>query len=267
MAVELRILGCWAPYPAPGGACSGYLVGEGNSFVLVECGHGVMARLAGWVELEQLQAVFLSHLHPDHWHDLPALRYALRARSGLRLRPAGPALDPLPLYAPAEPASSFAQIASYTEAFRVHALPNLPVDGTGAALGGKPALRVDLGWLTVDLYPTRHALPAYCLGFACGSKCLFYTGDTAWWDGLLAMAAGAEVILAEASLLSADRDLLADDHLTAAEAGRLAEAVGAKTLVLTHFWPAYPLEVLYREARQHFRGEVILAREGETYRF
>lgn len=267
MVVELWVLGCWAPYPAPGGACSGYLVGDGDSFVLVECGHGVMARLLGSVGLEQLRAVFLSHLHPDHWYDLPALRHALRAKAGLRHSTAGPLAGSLPLYAPAEPAESFSQIASYTEAFRVHAVPNVPLLGSAGESGGKEKFTVDLGWMTVNLYPARHVLPAYSLEFVCGSKRLFYTGDTAWWDGLPGLAAGADVVLAEASLLAADRPLLPDDHLTAAEAGRLAETAGAKTLLLTHFWPEYDLDDLYREARQHFRGQVALAREGEVYRF
>lgn len=261
--MELLVLGCWAPFPAPGGACPGYLVGDGEDFVLADCGHGVAARLFGRGEFGRLRAVFLSHLHPDHWYDLPALRHVLRAAAGPRPLPGGAPSGPLLLCAPNEPAASFTQLAGYTDAFRVRPV-GIPA---GVGVEGGALATVELGRLTVRFYATRHALPACCLEFGFGGRRLFYTGDTAWWDGLPVLAAGAEVILAEASLLSADRPYLPEDHLTAAEAGRLAREAGAKALILTHFWPAYAPDALYREAREHFGGEILLAREGEVYRF
>ncbi|MBC7345870.1 MAG: MBL fold metallo-hydrolase [Clostridia bacterium] len=262
--MELHVLGCWAPYPIPGGACSGYLVGDGKSFLLLDCGHGVAAKLLGAVPLEAVTAVLLSHLHPDHWHDLPALRHALRSRAGHRL--GRHVVAPLPLYVPGEPRELFTQISSYQEVFAVQAIEELsPVCGGKA--GGEGDFTAHLGAARVCFYRTRHVLPAYCLEVVLGASRLIYTGDTAWWDGLADLAAGADLLLAEASLLNVDRPLLPGDHLTAAEAGRLAREAGVKRLVLTHFWPEYDLEELRREAQTEFGGEVILAREGEVYRF
>jgi len=110
---QLRVLGRWAPFAPPGGACSGYLVGDGDRFVLVDCGHGVVSRLLASINLEQLEAVFLSHLHPDHWFDLPALRHALRARAGRGEGGTLPRL-PLPLFAPSRPEGFFSRIGSYS---------------------------------------------------------------------------------------------------------------------------------------------------------
>jgi ribonuclease BN (tRNA processing enzyme) len=214
------------------------------------------------VDLAQLAGVIVSHLHPDHWHDLPALRHALRARFGCRVRTTVEGRR-IPLYVPASPPEVFAQLAGYSEVFEVRPLPGSPPREAEAAL---PCLRVELGPVEATFYFTRHALPAYAVSLAGGGKKLFYTGDTNWWEGLTEMARGADLLLSEASLLSADRPLLPDDHLTAEDAGRLASAAGARTLVLTHLWPEYPPEALLCEAARSFGGDIGLAQEGQVYR-
>jgi ribonuclease BN (tRNA processing enzyme) len=261
--MELRVLGCWAPYPAPDGACSGYLVGTDGSFILLDCGHGVVAKLLGSVQLEKLEAILISHWHPDHWHDLPALRHALRARTGQRQRNSTPRSSALPLYAPGKPREFFAQAAACEEAFAVQAVESLPA-APGRTVAEKRAYRVQLGAVTVDFHPTRHALPTYCIELSLGGKRVFYTSDTAWWDGLPGLASGADLLLAEASLLSVDRHLVPEDHLTATEAGRLAAVAGVKALLLTHLWPEYDPEQLRLEAQQQFHGRVLLASEVEA---
>ncbi|MGB9885677.1 MAG: MBL fold metallo-hydrolase [Moorellales bacterium] len=263
---QLRILGRWAPFAPPGGACPGYLVGDGLRFVLLDCGHGVASRLLAHIDLGQLEAVFLTHLHPDHWFDLPALRHALRARAG---RGGGSTQAAVPLFVPSRPEDFFSRISSYGEAFAVHPLVD-PEEkallSAGAVCPGQAQPQeIEVGPLRVRLFPTRHALPAYCLELACGGRKLFYTGDTAWWEGLVTMAAGAHTVLAEASLLEADRELVPHDHLTAAQAAELARRAGAQTLILTHLWPEYDPEKLRAEASRHFSGKVLVAEEDAVY--
>ena len=56
--------------PGPGGAGSGYLVQEGATSLLLDCGNGVLGNLARYVLPQRVEAVYLSHLHPDHFSDL-----------------------------------------------------------------------------------------------------------------------------------------------------------------------------------------------------
>jgi ribonuclease Z len=87
--------------------------------------------------------------------------------------------------------------------------------------------------------------------------------DTAWCDGALALARGADLLVCEATF-SEDQAELAERsaHLTAEQAGRLAEAAGCRTLVLTHFSRRYPdAEPLAAEARAVFSGEVVAAED------
>ena len=76
--MKLTILGKYGPYPQDGNtACSGYLVEEGNVKILVDCGSGVLGRLKSMINLKELSAIYLTHLHFDHTSDILPLRYLL----------------------------------------------------------------------------------------------------------------------------------------------------------------------------------------------
>ena len=77
--MKLTVLGRYGPYPAPGGATSGYLVESGGTRLLLECGSGVVSNLLRVCPATALAGVMLSHLHMDHAGDLGVLRYALEA--------------------------------------------------------------------------------------------------------------------------------------------------------------------------------------------
>src|SRR5438445_400118 len=68
--LTLTILGASPAAPNPGGACSGYLLREGETAVLMDCGAGTAGRIAQHVAPNHLQGVAISHLHPDHYFDL-----------------------------------------------------------------------------------------------------------------------------------------------------------------------------------------------------
>ena len=73
--MKLTVLGCNGPYPAPGGACSGYFLQEGDTGVLLDCGAGVLAQLEKHMPPQNLTAIVLSHLHYDHMSDMLPLIY------------------------------------------------------------------------------------------------------------------------------------------------------------------------------------------------
>ena len=86
--------------------------------------------------------------------------------------------------------------------------------------------------------------------------------DTAWCDAALELAHRADLLICEATFLSADEHLAREyRHLTARQAGRLAQLAGARRLVLTHFSRRYSdLEPFEAEARESF-DDVVLAND------
>jgi ribonuclease BN (tRNA processing enzyme) len=75
---SLTILGAGTAAPNPGGANSGYLLRDGSSAVIVDCGPGTAGRVAEHISVNRLDGVVISHLHPDHYFDLVALNYLLK---------------------------------------------------------------------------------------------------------------------------------------------------------------------------------------------
>src|ERR687894_167319 len=75
--MRLTVLGKSPSWQDAGGACSGYLIEEGDTAVLVDCGNGVFAKLRERIDYVDVDAVVLSHLHADHFLDLVPYAYAL----------------------------------------------------------------------------------------------------------------------------------------------------------------------------------------------
>jgi ribonuclease BN (tRNA processing enzyme) len=75
--MKITILGNGAAYPGVDQACSGYLVQEGNTRLLVDCGTGVLSKLQQFLTLLEVSDIVITHLHADHFIDLIPYRYAL----------------------------------------------------------------------------------------------------------------------------------------------------------------------------------------------
>lgn len=244
--MRLRVLGTSSPYPLPGRACPGYLLEVSGKSILLDCGSGVAARLLKYTGYDRLDAVVLSHLHGDHMSDLWVIRYAVDAylRSGRRR-------EALPVYAPPEPAAEFG-LLPYKEALR--------------AIAAKPGQDVDLGGgVTLSFARTDHPLLCNAVAVRSGTTKFVYSADTAYSEEIAAFAAGADLLLCEATLQESHQELQRLGHLTAAAAARLATAAGVSKVLLTHFSPEMDLAVTRAEASSHFQGELELAVEERLY--
>jgi ribonuclease BN (tRNA processing enzyme) len=242
--VQLTVLGCYGPYPPAGGACSGYLLEAGDTTVLLDCGNGVLSRLQQHLPFWKLDAVILSHLHADHCADLAVMRYGLEMayKRGLRN-------EPLPLYAPAEPAAEFERLP-YKSAYNVEKIVE----------GGK----LSFGSFSVNFRFGVHAVPSVGIRIDTAETSLVYSGDTEYHSGLEELASEARFFLCEANYLEADLESGLRNHLSADQAARIAAAAGVKELVLTHHHPERDPATVLAEAAKHFPSAV-LAVEGRTF--
>ena len=235
--MKLTILGNYGPYPAPGGACSGYLLSSdsGNTNVLLDCGTGVLSNLSRHLPWESLSAVILSHLHYDHMSDLLPMQYALQFH---------PRSAPLPVIAPETP----------SEVRRL-------LDAPAYAL--LPMEERDIGEMHFSFCPVRHPVASFALRATCDARSFVYTGDTNEVQVLDSFARGADVLLADAGLSAADWRMEAP-HLSAERCARLAERTDCGRLLLTHLNPRYRAEDLEREARA-FRPDAQFVQIGAEY--
>ncbi len=242
--MKLHILGMNGPYPAPGGATSGYLVtggadGAGQPFaVQLDLGTGTLAALTAKMPPEELTALVFSHWHYDHCSDALPLLYRLQATG-----------KTLEVWGPEDGASPVRAALAADHAIRLHTLRA----GDTVALGG----------LTLTAFTARHPVPALMLRLTDGARTLCYTGDTNTVDGLDGFAAGADLLLADGLFTDAAWGEN-KPHLSARMTAELANRAGVRRLVITHLNPSIPEAVLLREAREA-RGDAALAACGQVW--
>ena len=132
-----------------------------------------------------------------------------------------------------------------------------------------PEGRLTIGDFTVTIAPTVHFVPCWAMRVqpGDGSGDLVYTADTGPAAELAQFAAGARVMVAEATTPPAQRDAVpygARGHLTVDEAAALAAGAGAATLVLTHMFEEHDPPALAAAAGNAFPGEIVVAVPGAT---
>jgi len=113
--------------------------------------------------------------------------------------------------------------------------------------------RLEVGGRTVSVEEVSEHRPGQSFAFVM---------DTAWCDAALELAAGADLMVCEATFLSTEEHLASEyGHLTARQAGRLAAQAGARRLVLSHFSNRYPdVRPFADEAGEAF-DDVVLAED------
>jgi ribonuclease BN (tRNA processing enzyme) len=241
--VRLTVLGGCGAYPEAGQACSGYLVEHDGFRLLLDVGYAVVPRLLQHVTAAGVDAVFITHGHPDHCADLNPL---LRARVL-----GGEALPPLPVYAP--PGALDAVLALDRPGMLAdgYVLHELTPDGS-----------LDIGPFGVQTRLLPHWLPNAGVRLAAGRQVLTYTGDCGPDDGVVGLARGADLLLAEASFAD---DVPEDSRRylsSARQQGRQAAAAGAGRLLLTHLLPGTDPAAALAAAGQDYRAEVGVALPG-----
>ncbi|MCP2262383.1 Ribonuclease BN, tRNA processing enzyme [Streptoalloteichus tenebrarius] len=249
----LTVLGCSGSVPGPGVPASGYLVQAGGTLVALDFGNGVLAALSARRDPLSLDALLLSHLHPDHCADMTALA-VLRRYDPVR-RPAAP----LPVHAPREAASRLA--AAYAPS--AAELAETDLSDVFAFRPLEPGT-VRIGECVVTAARVAHPCEAFGFRIEHEGAVLAYTGDTGPCDAVVELARGADVLLSEATWPDLP-DLPRDLHLSGREAGELATAAGVRKLVLTHIAPWFDAESVAAEARAAFSGPVELAAPGAEH--
>lgn len=243
--LALDVLGCSGGWPAPGRACSGYLLTADAARIWVDAGGGTFERLLSRCPPADLDAVWITHLHPDHCADLLMAFQAL-AYGGHRS-------SRLPVYGPPGWAAAVDALvdAPCAEVFDVREL----TDRHTYEIGGVPC----------EAVATHHGMPSFGLRARADGRTLAYTSDTAPGPATAYLAENADLLVAEAFLaLPGQRPFTTVS--TPEQAAQYARDGGARKLVLTHLHPDADPERARRRAATVYPGPVEVAREGASLR-
>ena len=250
--MRLTVVGCSGSFAGPDSAASCYLLEgehEGRTWrVLLDLGSGALGSLQRFADPLTVDAVLVSHLHPDHYFDISGL-YVM-----WRYHPDG-ARPPIPVWGPRGIAKQSAR------AYGLRKDPGMSAEFDFHEYDGQP---IRIGPFTITASRVVHPITAYGLRVECEGAVLVYSGDTGPCHELVELAAGADLLLAESAFVeSADNPV--DLHLTGRQAGATATEAGAARLVLTHIPPWHDVEVCLKEARESYGGPLEAAVPGATY--
>jgi ribonuclease BN (tRNA processing enzyme) len=236
--LTLTVLGASGSYPGPGAACSGYLVQGGGVAIALDLGPGTLANLQEHIAIADLDAIVLSHSHPDHWLDLGVLATALKWGLGR---------EGLPVYGTAETRT------------KADAL----LDGlapTFAWTDVDAASTIVVGPIELRFSATVHYVPTLACRVALDGAALAYSADTGPGWSFAAFGEPIDLAICEATH-DAGRECEGTMHLSGRQAGALARDAGVGRLVVTHVSPGTDPEVVRAEAEAAFGAPVALAVE------
>ena len=241
--MRLTVLGECGAWPEAGEACSGYLIEQDGFRLVVDLGYATMPRLLERCTADEVDAVFVSHGHPDHCADLNPLLRA-RAMGG------GPRV-PLPVYA--LPGALTAVLAldrpgMLTDVCALH------------EFAAGDVLRI--GPFTAQTRLLPHWVPNAGVRISAGDQVLAYTGDSGPSPDVVELARDADLLLAEATYPGTVPDDAKPYLTSAGEAGRQARQAGAGRLLLTHLWPGSDRSAAVAEALAEYPGETAAAAGG-----
>jgi len=284
MDLSLFFAGTAGSVPTARRGLPAILLRAGGERILFDCGEGTQQQLLRSAGLPELDAIFISHFHLDHWLGLVGMlkTFDLRARE-----------RPLTIHGPPGLKSLFATLR--------------PVMGRTAyplsLVELDPYEDVRFDGYSIGSFPVRHRVEAYgyafveddrpgrfdadaarALGVSEGpdfgrlqrgetvggvrpeqvvgedrpGRRIVYSGDTAPCQAIEVLARDADVLVHEATFLSDERARARDTgHSTAAQAAEIARDAGVRLLALCHLSTRYFPREIRDEARAVFPNTVV----------
>jgi ribonuclease Z len=297
MPLTVRFLGTSASRPTIERNVSSIAVVREGDTLLFDCGEGTQRQMMRYGVSFALGDIFFSHFHADHFLGVVGLlrTMSLQARAE-PLRVWGPrgaermirraeSLGGERLCFPLEIRELEAGASVRRKEYAVTAFP---VDHRGSTALGfalvederrgrfNPDMARELGipegplWgrlhrgMGVTLEDGRTIEPHVLVGPTRPGRRIVITGDTRPCEGTIEAAAGARLLVHEATFADDEAARAADTgHSTAREAAEVARVAGVEQLVLTHVSARYSRDVggLLHEAREVFPRSIV-ARDG-----
>jgi ribonuclease BN (tRNA processing enzyme) len=264
------------PRPRKNRFASSQVVIVNNVAYVVDCGDGVASQLArAELPLPTLRHVFITHHHSDHNADYGnLLLLAWTAGLGTRVDTWGP--PPL-----RRMTRLFFEMNAYDINTRIAdegRMPLVPLVHAHELTNGGSVMQdenVTVKCALVDHPPVR---PAFAYRFDSRDRSIVISGDTRRSDALIRLAQGADVLVHEALYVPAVERLTArvpnaatlrrsilSHHTSVEDVGRVAEAAGVRTLVLSHLVPPDDPDITDQMwidgARSTYRGQIIVGRD------
>ena len=246
--MKLTVLGCGTYVSGSEKAASGFLVGNGEQQIALDLGFGAFKNLQKVLSPDKVNALFFSHFHPDHIHDLAAFlfnRYGLvKANISVPVQ--------VNLFGPKGLLDYYAKCSELYPGFFSRL-------GFPVSVKELDYSREKIFGYSVSSKPVKHS---GAIGFRVefAGKTIAYSGDTGYCEEIVDLGKNADLLVLECTFLD---EKTSDEHLNAMECGKIAVQAKAKKILLTHLLPE--TEKKKKEAieivKKQFSGKVLVAKD------
>lgn len=262
--MEIKVLGTVAPYPKGNMNCSGFLVRDGDTKVLLDAGFGSSRELDVFKDLKNL-TVIISHYHPDHYGDLLAL-----ANQTFIAKKLGYLDKPVDVYLPA-PIRKRPSISGEWQTPVIFPSDSIDYDLLTNSENVNyfkyhtydENKKLKIGDMEISFKKTVHPISTQAVKIISNGVSLVYSSDTDYENNsIVDFSRNADMLICEASFLRG-QDKGNSGHLYAHEAGMIASSANVKNLRLFHTFPEIAKEKYVEEAKEYFKNTASLS-EGEV---
>ena len=230
--MKLTVLGKYGPYGKAGcGAASGYLIEDDGFKMLLDMGSGTLSRMLSYITPDELDGIFISHLHYDHTSDLLPFRYLLDETQ-----------TKIKIYTEKSDSEWYRLLFAHPlfEIINVDENSKLTIKGK-----------------EIEFFRMNHPVPDLAIKIK-GNGTFAYTGDTVYNENLIPLLNGCSLAVCDCS----KPDHFIGGHMTAKNAHYLTENTNVKMILASHAAPDY-------EPKEEFSNNdrITVAEELKTYEF
>jgi ribonuclease BN (tRNA processing enzyme) len=242
--MNLIILGSGTCVPSLKRNAPGYYLEVFDKKILIDCGNGTVLQLekAG-KSYKDIDAVFITHTHPDHISGLMPFIHALLATPGFKREKDLLIIGPRGLKKFYE--SCINHVMKIPKSFTINAI--------------EIEDKLDLGYLHVFSKKTVHSENSIAYRFEDEEKSVVITGDCDYDEGIVEFSKDVDLLIIDCSFPDA---MKVAGHLTPKECGLVAKKAKVKKLILSHLYPtSYTDSERLKECKVIFDGNVLLAED------
>ncbi|GLO65617.1 MULTISPECIES: MBL fold metallo-hydrolase [Oceanobacillus] len=241
--MKLTVIGCWGGYPAENGSTSSYLLQSGDFRMLIDLGSGALSKLQNYTDIEQIDAIVLSHYHHDHVADIGVFQYAKLINYYVNGNE-----NVVPIYGHTEDEEGFAKLThTYTKGIEYN-----------------PDNKLIIGPFEIEFIQTNHPVPCYGMQITDGKESIVYTADSGFMKEWTKFADRCDLFITDCNYY-AGQDGSKPGHMNSEQVGMIARDANVNKLLLSHLPQFGDLQQLKKEAESFYQGPIEIAREGWTW--
>lgn len=245
--LKVIILGSGTCVPIKKRGAPGIAINSHGHWILIDSGSGTLKRMAiAGIDYKSINYILYTHKHPDHTADLVPFLFALNYTPDYNRK------NKLEIIGPTG-------FKSFIEELQ-RPYPWISPKGYSVSIREVSDTIFSLGDIHLRSVSVEHGKsPSVAYKLTNGSESIVFSGDTSFCDGIVQISKDSDLLILEASVPTIKHHF--GNHLTAEQAGKVAQMAGAKNLALVHFYPICDDYDMRSLCSKEYSGNIVISED------